>query len=232
MSSRTELLRDPAALGVLVVSVWLMARWLWRRPAPERWLGITVSLPLLGVAEHWWHRSARVYGSDSLAAHLWLAAFQVLGLLAVARLSIAPARYRGRVSPRDERIGLATAGLAGICAAMFILAYGEHVDLFVAPFPVNTPGWWRTIGWHGWAFWFMTGIGLLFSSRAMRRGQSGGYVGVALVASFVGVVHWATFQLGDPALGATANSVALILGVCVLCWILAGHRMLAANRSV
>ena len=187
-------------------------------------------LPLLGVAEHWWHRSAKFYGTDILAAHLWLAAFQVLAFLAVARLSAVPANDSGHVSLRDERFGLATTGLAELCAAMFILAYGEHVDMWVAPFPVNTPGWWRTVGWHGWGFWFFTGIGLLFSSRAMRRGQAGGYVGVALVASFVALMHWEIYQEGE-GLGATAGSVALILSACGLCWILAGHRLLARTRS-
>ena len=229
--SRLELLRDPVGLGVLVVAVWLMARWLMRRPPIEWWLGITVFLPLLGIAEHWQHRSAIFYGTDSLSAHLWLAALQVFGLLAVARLSIATAKYSSRASRRDERIGLATAGLAGFCAAMFILTYGEHGDLFVAPFPVNAPRWWRTIGWHDWPYWFVTGIGLLFSSRAMRRGQAVGYVGLAMVVSFVAFLHWERFQSGDQVIGATAGSVAVMLGLCTLSWILAGTRLLARNRA-
>jgi hypothetical protein len=112
---------------------------------------------------------------------------------------------------------------------MFILDYGEHADLFVPPFPVNPPGWWRTIAWHGWMLWLLTGIGLLLSSRAMRRGQAVGYVGLALVASFVAFMHWETFQLGDQALGATRGSVALILSASGLCWILAGHRLIVGN---
>jgi hypothetical protein len=76
----------------------------------------------------------------------------------------------------------------------------------------------------------VTGFGLLMSSRAMRRGRAAGYIGLALVVSFVAWVHWETFRFDDPALGATPGSVAVILSVCGLCWILAGHRLLARQR--
>ena len=164
MSSRPELLTDPVGLGFLIVSLWLMARGLWRRPPRERWLGLPACLPLLGVGEHWWHAGEEFYGSDSVSAHLWLAAFQVLGFLGAARWSTVLAGSSVRVSPRDDRIGLVTTGLAGFSMAMFILAYGDHAGVFVPPFPVNPPDWWKTIGWHGWMLWFLTSIGLVFSS--------------------------------------------------------------------
>jgi hypothetical protein len=222
--------------GVLVAAAWLMVRWLRRRPAFERCFGIVACLPLLGIVEHWWHHPVRYPGlgfdtSDSVSAHLWLAALQVLAVLAVARLSTVSADSSTRVSLRDDRTGVFTACLAGFCGAMFVLAYGEHGDLFVPPLPVNPPGWWRTIAWHGWIFWFVTSIGLLLSSRAMRRGRAVGYVGLALVASYVALLHWDTFQLGERELGATSGSVAVILSACGLCWMLAGHRLFARNRS-
>jgi hypothetical protein len=174
---------------------------------------------------------AEVYGFDSVSVHLWLAAFQVLCFLAAARWSAGPAGSSVRVSPRDDRIGIATAGVAGFSMAMFILAYGDHAGTFVLPGGANPPEWWKTIAWHGWLFWFLISIGLLLSSRAMRRGRAAGYAGLALVASFVAFLHWDTFQLGDPTLGASAGSVPVILIACGLCWILAGHRLLACNRS-
>jgi hypothetical protein len=220
--------------GPFIAAVWLMVRWLRSRPAFERCFGIPACLPLLGLAEHWWHSPVHhpmgLYKSDNVATHLVLTGFQILAVVAVGRLSTVSVDRSTRVSLQDDRTGVLTACLAGFCGAMFILAYGEHTDLFVPPFPVNTPAWWRTIGWHSWGFWFLTGIGLLFSARAMRRGRASGYVGAALVASFVALMHWDTFLLGDQALGATAGSVALILSVCGLCWVLACRRLLARNR--
>jgi hypothetical protein len=233
MSSRSE---DPFALvlglGILLTSLWLTARWFQRRPASERWNGIAVLLPLLGIAEHSWHAHDQLefYPTDSVAAHVWLAAFQVLGSLGVVRLANVRGRGSLHVSRRDDTIGLVCAGLAAVCAAMFILDYGDHAGTWVPPFPENAPMWWRTIGWHGWPLWFLTGIGLLLSSRAMRRGRAAGYVGLALVISLLALAHWEKFQLRDDTLGASAGSVALSVSASGLCWILAGHRLLAGRR--
>jgi hypothetical protein len=235
MPSAFEVLGYLLVSGVFIAAVWLLVRWLRRRPAFEWCFGIAACLPLLGIAEHWWHHPVNhplgFYRSDSLSTHVVLAALQVLSVLAVARLSTVSVNGARLASLRDDRTGVLTACLAGFCGAMFILAYGEHTDLFVPPFPVNTPGWWRTVGWHSWGFWFLTGIGLLLSARAMRRGRASGYVGAALVASFVALMHYDTFLLGDQALGATPGSVALILSVSGLCWILACHRLLTRNPS-
>jgi hypothetical protein len=220
-------------LGLLLASLWLTARWLQRRPASERWLGLLVLLPLLGVSEHWWHAQHPLqYYRDSVAAHVWLAAFQIFGILAVARLASLPDNSSAGVPKRDDTIGLVLAGLAGLCAAMFITAYSDHTGAWVPPFPENAPMWWRRIGWHGWLFWLLTGIGLLVSSRAMRRGRAAGYVGLAVVVSFVALTHWEKFQSHDAAsIGASAGSVAAILIVCALCWMLAAHRLLAPRAG-
>jgi hypothetical protein len=234
MPSRSEpLFALVLGLGLLIAALWLTARWLQRRPAAERWLGLVALLPLLGVSEHWWHaqQPLQYYRSDPVAAHVWLAAFQVLGMLGVVRKASVPDDSATRVSTRDDTLGLVLAGLAAFCAAMFITAYGDHTEAWVAPFPENAPMWWRTIGWHAWPFWLLTGIGLLMSSRAMRRGRASGYVGLALIVSFVALMHWETFQLRDDALGASAGSVAAIMTVCGACWILAGHRLLVSRSG-
>ena len=232
LSPREDLFALVLGLAALIGALSLTARWLQRRPAPERWLGIAACLPLLGVAEHWWHAKEPLefYVSDSVAVHLWLAAFQVLCFLAAARWSSVPPGSSERLSRRDDAIGLVTTGLAGFCAEMFILDYGDHSDVFVPPFPVNTPMWWRTIGWHGWMFWLLTGIGLILSSRALRHGRAAGYLGLALVVSFVAFMHWETFRLDDATLGASVGSVTIVGCASGLCWILAVHRLW--SRSV
>ncbi len=217
-------------LGVLLASLWLTVRWLQGRPASERWLGLVTLLPLLGIAEHWWHaqQPLEYFRSDPVVAHVWLAAFQILGILGVERLATLPGS--AGVSKCDSTIGLVIGGLAALCAAMFILAYGDHAGTWVPPFPENTPMWWRTIGWHSWLFWFLTGGGMLLSSRALKAGHASGFIGLALTVSFISLVHWETFQAHDAAsLGVSGSTLAVILIVCALCWIFAAYRLLAAR---
>jgi hypothetical protein len=65
----------------------------------------------------------------------------------------------------------------------------------------------------------------------MRRGRVSGYVGLALTVSFVAFVHWEIFQLNDETLGVSAGSVATIMTVSGVCWMLAGHRLLVSRSG-
>jgi hypothetical protein len=84
-------------LVALVPSVWLLSRWFRFQHGAERWLAVPGCVPLLAVAAHWWW-----YPSDSVVAHIWLAAFQVLAFLFVTKLSSVRARTSRTASVGDH----------------------------------------------------------------------------------------------------------------------------------
>lgn len=196
------------------------------RPSAERWLLIPVCVPLLAVPAHWWW-----YPSDSVIAHLVLAGFQALACVFVITLSNRLSPPPRTVSVHGYHIGLVSTGLAGFSATMFVLMYVEHPGLLdeIAPaFMADPPRWWSSIVW-GWILWFLATAVLLPSSVAIRRGWSFGYVGVALIVSFLAWVRWFQRQeLGDELgpIRPSARHVALLIALSTLCWLAAGFRVL------
>jgi hypothetical protein len=211
----------------LVVPAWLLWRWLRSRPTEERWLGFVGSLPYVAVPAHWWF-----YPADSVVAHLWFAAFQVLAFLFVVRLSAVYSRTSAAVSAPEKYGGLVAAGLAGLAAEIFPIGYFEHAAVFddvAADFVFHPPVWWWTISGFLFVPWFLVCVGLLPSSVALRRGWRIGHVGVALVVTLFAYIKWLQYELGPESYGPYAPgiaTVAVFLAASAACWLIAAYRLL------
>ena len=210
----------------LIVSAWLLARWLRSHSSPERWLAMAAATPLAIVLAHWWW-----YPSDSVVGHLWVAAFQVLAFLGVIQTSRAFAGVSRRSSRHDDNVGLVSAGAAAFSATMFLLLFGEDggtLDILAPAFMARPPEWWSSVG-HSWTDWFLLTIGLLTSSIVIRRGWRVGYVCLALAVSLVALFHWAHYYVAYPFAGGR-GAVLTLMVASGLCWLLAAHRLLVRRR--
>jgi hypothetical protein len=215
----------------LVGSAWLLWRWLRSQPRHGRWLGLVGILPFLAVPAHWWF-----YPSDSVVAHAWFAAFQVLVFRFVVGVSVKFGRTPAFISAPEKYGGLAATGLAGLAAEIFPIGWFEHSAVFddvAAGFVFEPPVWWWTISGFSHVLWFLLTVGLLPSSIALRRGWRIGHVGVALVVTFFAWVKWLQYEDGPEMWGPHTPGVGTIATVVVLSaafWLIAAYRLLTGLR--
>ena len=219
-------------IGPLICCVWLPFRWFRYRPAPDRWLGIAAFAPLVAVVLHWWN-----YRSDSVLAHLWIAAIQLLAFLATIRLSSSYVAKSGAVSRQDHLASVLMAGLAGFCTMVFIVLFGEDggtLQIVAPAFSADPPRVWSILSGHQWPAWLVSAGGLLGSAVVTRRNPAVGYLGFATIVTLMALDHWFSYRLGYETLGAgapTVSSLVVIAALAGLSWFIAGRRLLIGNHT-
>ena len=187
-----------------------------------------VYVPLLAVPLHWWS-----YPSDSVIGHLWIPLpFRCSAFLGVVRLASVLARTSRTVSVRDRNVGFVTTGLAAASAAMFVLMYRSSTPVFSTRLLQRS---WRTRHGGGGR---SSGHGSCGSSRpsscCLRRRPCGVAGRSAMSASRWSsaclYAHWFfRYELGDDIgqMTPSAGSVVVLVTASILCWLVAGYRVLA-----